>query len=317
MRTLSILTLALLASGCACNLGNGDYDEANPYYLADPQNFSYTGDIYAPNHETVSGENVEICFDGLSHDIQCHEVDPSSDPGIVTLARFNNLSEEEVEEQISNDTLPQSAISGYLSVLVEPGETCVQLEDMSLQGTEIVLEEEYYEGGGTYLVLVGAGDEPGMNTLSMDFFVPLEASDVTGVDIEDACSTLDFLADVASSETAALPSEAEELWVDWGDLTVTGLGNPINLAKIDGLMLGHYAELSVAELEESFLDLELIASELYTMDLGGTFSADLYQASGDDGAFTGFTADGTWVLALTCSTCSNPAPLFLTVVEPQ
>ena len=31
----------------------------------------------------------------------------------------------------------------------------------------------------------------------------------------------------------------------------------------------------------------------------------------------GFTADGTWILGLTCSTCANPAPLFLTVLEPS
>jgi hypothetical protein len=31
---------------------------------------------------------------------------------------------------------------------------------------------------------------------------------------------------------------------------------------------------------------------------------------------SGVTPDGTWVLALRCSTCANPAPRFLTLLEP-
>ena len=51
--------------------------------------------------------------------------------------------------------------------------------------------------------------------------------------------------------------------------------------------------------------------------MAGELVADLALATGDDGDFTGFTDGGTWVLALMCSSCSNPAPLFLTVVEPS
>mgnify|MGYP005741916403 CR=1 FL=1 len=47
-------------------------------------------------------------------------------------------------------------------------------------------------------------------------------------------------------------------------------------------------------------------------DRSGTTGFDLATLSG----FTGFSGDGIWILALTCSTCANPAPLFLTVLEP-
>jgi hypothetical protein len=243
-------------------------------------------------------------------------VDPSADPGILTLARFGTLTEVEVEEQISNDTLPQSALSGFLGYEIPAGETCAQLEDFTLEGTPVELEEQFYEGGGTYLLLVGAGDEPGQNTLSMDFLAPTVGSEATEVAVDDACGTLDFAADLSSLETIAPKAGGSSWMVDWGGLTVTGLGNPITLSKIDRLMLGHYAELSVAELEADFLDLELVADELYYLDIAGMLDADLALATGDGGGFTGFTEGGTWVLALMCSSCSNPAPLFLTVIEP-
>jgi hypothetical protein len=315
MRTTTTLLLVLTLAGCdGCENGlfGGKLIE-----LSDANNFSYIGDIDAPSHEVASGVNIEICWDGLTSDIQCHEVDPTADPGIVTMARFSSLTEIEVEEQISNDTLPQSALSGFLSYEIPAGESCAQLEDFTLEGTPVVLDEQFYEGGGTYLLLVGAGTEPGQNTLSMDFMAPLESSELTELTIDDACATLDFSADLASLETIAPKASGSSWVVDWGGLSVTGLGNPITLSKLDRLMLGHYADLSVADLEESFLDLELIASELYYLDIAGELDAELANATGDDGDFTGFTEGGTWVLALMCTSCSNPAPLFLTVVEPS
>ena len=77
-------------------------------------------------------------------------------------------------------------------------------------------------------------------------------------------------------------------------------------------MLGYYAGATVEDLQEQFLDLELIADQTWSIELTGTTGYDLAEIPD----FTGFTTDGTWILALTCSTCANPAPLFLTVLEP-
>ncbi len=308
MRIPTILALPLLIGGC----GNGTV------VLGDANNFSYVGDIDAPNHETVSGENVTICWDGMTDDIQCHDVDPASDPGLITLARFNNLTEAEIEQQLSNDELSQSELSGFLTWEIPAGDTCAELEDFTLDGTPVVLSEQYYEGGGTYLMLLSRGTIPGQNIISMDFLVPLESSDVVEMDVGPACATLDFSADLASAEPIELSSGGSSWVVDWGDVATNGLGNPIALSNIDRLLLGYYDGMSVADVEGSFLDLEIVASELYEMELFNTFEADLAETSGAGGAFTGFeSTDGTWVLALMCTTCSNPAPLFATVILPN
>lgn len=299
-------TLPLLLVLAACD---------DTVYLADGNNFSYVGTVDAPSLDVASGQDLHICWAQLTEDIQCHEMDPTVDVGILTLARFLNLTEAEIERQISDDTLEQSALSGFLDYPVPEGETCAQLADFTLQGTPVDLAEEFYEGGGTYLLLAGSGTEPGLGTRAMMFLDPLEASENTEVAFEPACGTLDFSVDLASLAPIALPAEAESWIVDWGGLTVNGLGHPFELSTIDRLMIGNYADWGLPDLEEHFLDLQLDASGLWYLDTGGAFSADLATATGDDGAFPGFSASGSWVLALMCTRCTNPAPLFLTVIE--
>ena len=68
-------------------------------------------------------------------------------------------------------------------------------------------------------------------------------------------------------------------------------------------------------------DIELIATNLYDIKLPGGRTADLAKATerktGE--TFPGFarTETGTWMLALTCSKCQNPAPVLLTIIEPS
>jgi hypothetical protein len=104
--------------------------------------------------------------------------------------------------------------------------------------------------------------------------------------------------------------------IDWSGLTKDGLGNEVNIQNIDSVMVGFYEGLSAADIQSQFLDLELIATQLYTMPLDGQVTADLTLASDGTNNFASFDGDGTWIVALRCSTCSNPAPLFLSIVEP-
>jgi hypothetical protein len=81
-------------------------------------------------------------------------------------------------------------------------------------------------------------------------------------------------------------------------------------------MVGRYTDLSIEDLQNQFLDIELIADDLWTIELTGGSTANLADLSGDT-PFTDFSAEGTWVVALRCSLCSNPAPLFLSVLAPE
>jgi hypothetical protein len=79
--------------------------------------------------------------------------------------------------------------------------------------------------------------------------------------------------------------------------------------------------MTVADIEDQILDLELMATQMYEIGLSGGRTADLElgleRTSGEP--FSGFerSEEGVWLLALMCSSCQNPAPVVLTVLSPE
>ena len=66
----------------------------------------------------------------------------------------------------------------------------------------------------------------------------------------------------------------------------------------------------------AYINLEGLADEMYQQDISGLPGFELFDMVSVDGqAFPGFSADGTWILALRCTTCINPAPPYLGVLE--
>ena len=78
--------------------------------------------------------------------------------------------------------------------------------------------------------------------------------------------------------------------------------------------------LELAAVRDRDFDLELNATTLWDVQLAGGRTADLSTAveRGTGAPFSGFarSSTGVWLLALLCSTCQNPAPVLLTVLEP-
>ena len=151
----------------------------------------------------------------------------------------------------------------------------------------------------------------------MMFFTPTEDETNTAVSLEQACGMLSFTVELES--LSSVPLNTEGPWiVDWSGLTRNGQGQPASLGSIDRVMVAWFAEQDLAGLEERFLDLELLADRLWSMELDGGAGAqldDLIEV-GSGAAFDGFTEEGLWMLALRCTTCPNPAPQFLTVLNP-
>ncbi len=314
---LSALAVLLLSAGCT-----GPSDDTGepaapgvPGQLADANNYSFSGALDVPSITTASGTDVTVCWDEVLHDLQCHGMDPLTDIENVGLVRFPNYTQEEVEVALSENDLQQAAISGYVESPADGVNMCANLADFSFFGTSIDVAEEYTEAGGTYMLLLTAGTTPGVGARMISFLAPAVDNATTEVSVGDGCGLLEVDADLEALTPVPIPADGP-FTVDWSTLTVDGQGNPVAVEDIDGLMLAFYAGETPATLETRLLDLELIATDLYTMPLAGETTADLALATGASGAFTGFTGDGTWLLALRCSRCYNPAPTFFTVVEP-
>jgi len=153
------------------------------------------------------------------------------------------------------------------------------------------------------------------------FLRPLAASTNTKVDATSACGTLTFNADLTTPEKVRF--KAAGPWIaDWHGVTVDGQGNEIIYSLLDKLLLGYYQGMTVADIQAKFFDLEIMATSLWDLGLTGGYVADLAQAvdrktGAPFAGFSGHASDGVWLLALSCSTCQNPAPVILAVLEPS
>lgn len=313
-----LLPLLLLAACPADPKETGEAPsvcDGEPIALTDANNYTFAGALDVPSLVTASGTDVTVCWDELAQDIQCHDLDPAADIDVVGMVRFGSLTQDEVEAGLSTNSLQQSEMSGYVQVENTEEGTCASLSQMSFFGTEIDVAAEYVEGGGTFMLLLTTGTTLGVGARMISFLEPSAASDATSASVPGGCGILDFSVDLAGRERAGA-CEDGPFTVDWSAVSTDGQGNPLDPTQIDSLMLGFYEGWTLEDIEADFLDLELNATRLWTLELGGETSADLALASDGSGTFSGFEGEGVWLLALRCSRCYNPAPLVVAVLEP-
>lgn len=294
-----------------------------PISIGDTNNFSYSGRLDIPSFTTMdgptlgaTGSDITICWDQTTEDLQCHPIDPAVDIDNLGLARFGSLTQDDVEASLAENQLNQSAVTGYLERPTTDGETCAALSEFTFFGTQVDLADEYTVDGGTYLLTLTTGDEPGVGARMLAFLAPDPTSTNLEVDIPGGCDLLDFTVEL-ETQAPLRPCLAGPWTFDWSGLTVDGFGNAADLGDIDGALLGFYEGKSLADIEATFLDIEIAATRLYRGTVDGTTSVDLATLSDGTSTFSGFEGEGTWLFALTCSRCPNPAPILLAVVEPS
>jgi hypothetical protein len=168
----------------------------------------------------------------------------------------------------------------------------------------------------TYTVMVASGIVLGKGTRMIQSFRLDPASTNTNVVVTNDSTTLDYEVDLLSLVPTQVPAATAAVTVDWSGMTVNAHGAEFSTTKITRVLLGRYTE-TPAELQSKFLDLDMIAEELYSVDVPPGTSIDLSTATTASGqAFMGIDATSTWVLSLVCGECNNPAPWYLTFLEP-
>ena len=100
---------------------------------------------------------------------------------------------------------------------------------------------------------------------------------------------------------------ADELYLDWSGLSQTGAGNPLVLNRIDRLVMAGFSQ-SIEGVSEDFLRSRSLATQIYEHNVAGKIALPL----DDITDFEGFDTELNWLIALECSLCLNPAPLFVT-----
>lgn len=325
-RALSVLSLICwssfaLVAGC----GGGDTPNGAQatIVITDENNYSATGTLNIPTVETAAGAaaaDLEICWDGLVTDLQCHPVAPKTDIDNVSIVRFT-LTPEDVQAKIAGgEDIPMANVNGYLEHPTLNAGTCAKLTDFTFLGTKVDPTMHYIEMSNyTYMLLFSKGTDLNVGGRSMLFLKPTSSSATAMVAAKPGCGLLDFKANLHSLKTVSVPAQPPYI-ADWSGVTQSGQGHAVP-KKIDKFLIGFYQGKTVADLEMGIFDIELSATNLWELKLttaGKT--ADLSKATEKKTGLTfpGFQAGGagTWMLAIVCSGCQNPAPVVLTILQP-
>ena len=284
--------------------------------LTDANNYAYTGALDVPSVRTAEAVDLHFDWSALTTDMLCHDLDPVADVDNLSMLYFPNLTEAEIEAGMQANALIQVDLGAYVSRAVGD-ETAANLSEFTFFGTDVDAEQQYVDSPGSYLLLVTSGTTIGVGTRTLTFLDPDPAASLTDVNLVDHCDIVDFDADLGSLDPVRV--RAGGPWqLDWSALTRDGQGNAIDLGTIDHLMLGRYEGVSVDQLQANFLDFEQLASQTWSLEIGSGSTADLSTLVTVDGApFADLSAEGLWFLALRCSLCANPAPVFLTELRPE
>jgi hypothetical protein len=338
-KTISLVALAWAFVGCGSsddgddggNGGGGNLPD--PVYIEQDNNYTSTSTLEPPLFDTASGVDLRICWPDLTIDMQCHDIDPTVDIGQVALLRFGvdtlELQPGEdkydaVARRLTEGELPQEALDGIIQYETD-GATCANLSDLTNFGTPVDVEDEYVEDADkVYMMVWGSGTVAGRGTRAMAFLNPTADSviaEVTG-DLTTSCNEdgegiLSFTADFQ----APLPFPPDTTLINWSHIETDGIGNEFVPEYIDRILVARYDSLTPDELENMVFDLEILADDLWEFnDFKGGLALDLLNLKHVDSGetFEGFDPEGgTWLLGHQCSFCQNPAPLILTVVEPE
>jgi len=299
--------MILLAFALGCD-GKGDDYALEP--LTDAQNYAFSSTITADAQVVGPGE-MTVDWSGLSPDLLGRDIDPATQVDHLQVVRYGSKTVPELLDAINADALLQSWVTGYVTYDNDNDATAASISDFDFLGAIIDPDAEIYSGPG---YLLNAADDDVVGYRGLGFFVVDDASDNHTIYLASDSASLDYTVDLESAERVQV-GEADSHYATWINLTTAGTGSEIKLSELDQLMLAWYEE-DLSELEGDFLNLEGMADEMYQQDISGLAGFELLDMVSSDGqSFAGFTGDGTWVLALRCTTCINPAPPFLGVME--
>lgn len=310
-RLLAVLVPVTLA---ACGSSGGGGTTNGNIVMTDANNYTSTSSLNVPVIQTASGMDLSISWSGITKDLLCH---PAASIDNVAFLKVPNHTQQQIDDDLAKGTLSASQVSKYYEWHTN-GATSTMLSMLKFGGAIDVMNDYTETAGTQYVLLVTHGTVQGVGAQSMVLLQPSASSTNTTVVVPDACTSnvLSFTASFGSTLNAP---KAGPYKVDWSELTHDSFGSPIQFQNIDGIEVAYFQGKQVSDLQAHFLDVEIDATTLYSASVPkGQKYFDLTGTSSAAGAFTGFTqTDGTWALALRCSSCSVPAPLAFAILQPQ
>jgi hypothetical protein len=287
-------------------------------------NYQFSSTLTLPSVTVKPMTEIHFEWGGLTKDFLNHDVNPMTGIENINVILWQ-LPEAELAQKLNDDSL--DAQDGQPpAVLNTMGATSADLFDFKTVAGDVIPQETFDEyldpaefppAMNTYTAILAVGDLAGDSEVKMLQAFKLDpASTNSTVTITNASTTLMYDAKLGLLQPTLIPAGNGAIEIDWGDVETNAMGAEFLPTQITRARVAHYNE-TPAELEDKFLDLELIATATYEAPVLSGTSIMLNELKNEGGqAFPGIDGQGTWLVALFCGVCRNPAPWYLTVLKP-
>jgi|WetSurMetagenome_2_1015567.scaffolds.fasta_scaffold221950_2 hypothetical protein len=297
--------------------------------LADKMNYVFHSGLSAVTTQVKATSDIAFDWSTASVDMLGRKMDPLADVDMMQLMLWR-YSKDAFLAAINQDDLQlgHMVAMGYCDTkrvrsdcrfldLIAPAGTPIPQETL----LEYVNPKAYSPDVHVWAIMLATGRMFGRGTRLLAFFQPTDGETNDQVRLSNDSTTLSYTVDLASIEPIPLPQHTGDVVFSWADdsrLTRTGMGADWIPTYITDVTVARYVGYSIAELERQFLLLQDLASEQYGARLNAgqeVALARLADAAGNP--FPGIDENGIWLFSLTCGSCRNPAPWFLSILQPR
>lgn len=330
MREVMLIPFLLLCPALSsCDSGNGESEAESVcsganLVAAPANNYQFSSTLKFPSISVAPNTELTMDWSSVTIDFLGHTVDTKKDLSMVSILMWN-LPLTDLETQLNSDSLKQSDLTVVpLTVYTDGSSTTADVLSFTLNGTKVTSEQilpyfnidNYPPANHTYILTAATGTTVGQGIKMVQSFLLDSNSTTSKVTMTSNSTKLTYTANLHSLTPTRIPAGEAAITLDWGEMKTNALGNTFTTTNITTAMVAHYTQ-TATQLETQFLDLDLIATAMYngTIETGTSVDfSSLTDASGT--TFPGIDDTGTWLVALQCGSCRNPAPWYLTILKP-
>jgi hypothetical protein len=313
--------------------GTGDGDvtgngEPSHVELANKMNYTFHSSLSAVTTPVQSNGDITFDWSTATVDMLGREMDPLADIDVMQLMLWR-YTKDEFLAGINKDELDIGRLVGmgycdaqhlrtncHFFDLVGPGGSPIPQDNL----LGYVNPKTYSPNDHVWVIMLATGKVFGRGTRLLAFVRPTDGESNDQVRLSNDSTTLSYTVDLAKLDPILLPQHVGEVVLSWDDkrrLTMNGMGAAWIPTYITDVAVARYVGYSVADLERHFLLLQELASEQYDVQLDAGQEVALSRLSDQAGnPFPGIDENGVWLFSLTCGSCRNPAPWFVSILRP-
>lgn len=291
-------------------------------HATDANDYTFSSTLTLGDMAVAPRSDLTFDWSRVNKDIIYHSVDPLADIDMVSLIVWK-LTPADLAAKLNADSLQQQDFEAIATVYTNNMLSSTSLFDFT-EFNEPVPQDtllSYLDPAQidpmthAYTVMAVTGTTPGKGTRMVESFHVDPSSTNTQVSLASDSASLSYEVDLTSLQSVQVPAGEANISIDWSGMQNNALGRPFEPTYVTQVMVAKYS-MSLDDLQKNFLDLELIADTMYQGQVTSGASFPLSATKTDKNEpFTGIDDSGTWLLALSCGTCTNPAPWFITVLK--